>query len=103
MAAAISCIRALPAGRRRMAVIENTPYSTASTPAAPAPQQGGSDLEFVLELAPNRHALDVHVVGQTVAVGRISLPGDQRLEVAATCLGDAEAILADVLAPQLLF
>ena len=33
MAAAISCIRALPAGRRRIAAMENTPYSTASTPA----------------------------------------------------------------------
>src|SRR6516225_2338453 len=99
MAAAISCMRALPAGRRRIVVVENAPYSTASTPAAiaahshwvasirksppekrprtiarrarrpaagagvAAPQQGGSDLEFVLELAPHRQALDAHVVG----------------------------------------
>ncbi len=34
MAAAISCMRSLPAGRRKMADIENTPYSTARTPAA---------------------------------------------------------------------
>src|SRR5215468_6403329 len=34
MAAAISCMRALPAGRRRITVIEKTPYSTASTPEA---------------------------------------------------------------------
>src|SRR6516162_10048884 len=138
MAAAISCMRALPAGRRRMAVIENTPYSTASIPAAIAahshwvasigksppekrprtiarrersPAAAGRartaarnlELEFALELAPHRHALDRNVVGQTVAVRRISLPRDQRLEVTATRRGDAEAVLADVIARQLLF
>src|SRR5215472_3507599 len=138
MAAAISCMRSLPAGRRRMVVIENTPYSTARTPAAIAahshwvasirksppekrprtiacrarsPAAAGRartaardlELEFVLELAPHRHALDTHVVGQTVAVRRISLPGDQRLEVTATGRRDAEAVLADVLPRQLLF
>src|SRR6516165_10030072 len=137
MAAAISCMRALPAGRRRMVVTENTPYSTASTPAAIAAHShwvasirksppgkkaahystprmlpyrprartaaSRSDLEFALELAPHRHALDSYVVGQTVAVGRISLPGDQRLEVTPTRHGDAEAVLADVFARQLLF
>ena len=33
MAAAISCMRALPAGSLRIAIIENTPYKTAITPA----------------------------------------------------------------------
>src|SRR5690348_9651758 len=33
-AAAISCIRALPAGRRRIDIVETTPYSTAKIPAA---------------------------------------------------------------------
>src|ERR1043165_8441155 len=33
MAAAMSCMRALPAGSLRMANIENTPYKTAMTPA----------------------------------------------------------------------
>jgi len=33
MAAAISCMRALPAGSFRIAIIENTPYKTAITPA----------------------------------------------------------------------
>src|SRR5688572_16110244 len=33
MAAAISCMRALPAGSLRIANIENTPYKTAITPA----------------------------------------------------------------------
>src|SRR5215472_16626034 len=137
MAAAISCMRALPAGRRSMVVIENTPYSTARTPAAiaahshwlawvasirksppekrprtiarrdrsPAARTAArnSDLEFVLELARHRHALDVHVVRQTVAVRRISFARDQGLEVTATRRGDAEAVLADELARQLLF
>jgi hypothetical protein len=38
MAAAISCMRALPAGSLRMAIIENTPYRTAITPAPIASQ-----------------------------------------------------------------
>src|SRR5688572_13586916 len=38
MAAAISCMRALPAGSLRMAIIEKTPYKTAITPAPIASQ-----------------------------------------------------------------
>src|ERR1700674_1603012 len=54
------------------------------------------DLEVAGELPAHRDALDAHVVRQPVAVRRIGLTGDQRLEVAAAGLGDAEAIRADV-------
>src|SRR5215472_13517159 len=55
------------------------------------------DFELVLELALHRYAADVHVVGQAVAVGGIGLARDQRLEVAAASLTDAEAVCAQVL------
>ena len=42
MAAAISCMRALPAGCLLIQPTENTPYSTASTPAPIASQSATS-------------------------------------------------------------
>src|SRR5580658_364456 len=43
---------------------------------------GPSELEFGLELAFDRRALDPHVGRQTVPVGRIVLAGNQRFQIA---------------------
>src|SRR6266853_6622803 len=60
------------------------------------------DLEVARQLPAHRYALDARVVGQPVLVGRIGFAGDQRLEVTAAGLGDAEAVRADVPGRQLL-
>src|SRR5687767_10366826 len=53
-------------------------------------------LEFRVELLLHRHALDLHVLRQPILVRRIVFTADQRLEIGAALLGDAEAVLGDV-------
>src|SRR5205823_13250773 len=79
-----------------LASIESSPpkkaahYNTAAAAARPL------HLELGGELAAHRDPLYPGVVGQPVAVRRVRLPKDERLEVAAAGLGDAEAVRANV-------
>src|SRR6187402_2167382 len=66
--------------------------------AACAPSLIWSGLELGIELLLHRHALDLHVVGEAILVGRIVFTGDQRLEVGAAFFGDAEAVRGDEIA-----
>src|SRR4051812_38070284 len=58
--------------------------------------------ERCVELFLDRDALDLHVLGQAVLVRRVVLALDQRLQIGAALLGDAEAIRGDEIARQLL-
>src|SRR6185312_3337133 len=60
-------------------------------------------LEVGLHLLAYRRALDFHIVGQSVLVGRISLAGHERLQIAAAGRGDAEPVLRDEFARNFLF
>src|SRR5437588_12727910 len=79
-----------------LASIESSPpkkaahYNTAAAAARPL------HLELGGELAAHRDPLYPGVVGEPVAVRRVRLPKDERLEVAAAGLGDAEAVRANV-------
>src|SRR5438270_13281252 len=78
-----------------LASIESSPpkkaahYNTAAAAARPL------HLELGGELAAHRDPLYPGVVGEPVAVRRVRLPKDERLEVAAAGPGDAEAVRAD--------
>src|SRR5438045_2349668 len=65
-------------------------YNTAAAAARPL------HLELGGELAAHRDPLYPGGVGEPVAVRRVRLAGDERLEVAAAGLGDAEAVRANV-------
>src|SRR5436190_20175132 len=65
-------------------------YNTAAAAARPL------HLELGGELAAHRDPLYPGVVGEPVAVRRVRLAGDERLEVAAAGPGDAEAGRANV-------
>src|SRR5437667_8521708 len=71
-------------------------YNTAAAAARPL------HLELGGQLAAHRDPLYPGVVGEPVAVGRVRLPKDERLEVAAAGIGDAEAVRANVGRWQLL-
>src|SRR5438552_15116208 len=79
-----------------LASIESSPpkkaahYNTAAAAARPL------HLELGGEPAAHRDPLDPGVVGEPVAVRRVRLPKDERLEVAAAGLGDAQAGRANV-------
>src|SRR5437660_10661021 len=79
-----------------LASIESSPpkkaahYNTAAAAARPL------HLEFGGEPAAHPDPLYPGVVGEAVAVRRVRLAGDERLEVAAAGLGDAEAARADL-------
>src|SRR3954468_13586213 len=57
-----------------------------------------SGAERSVQLLPDRRALDPHVFRQAVLVRRVILALDQRLQVFAALLRDAEAVLGDVVA-----
>src|SRR5439155_1710057 len=65
-------------------------YNTAAAAARPLHLKLGD------ELAANRDPLYPRVVRQSVAVRRVGIAGDERLEVAAAGLGDAEAVRANI-------
>src|SRR5579864_5262122 len=72
-------------------------YITAAFGDGRLPQRSKLHFEVVLELAPHSHAADARVVGEPVLVGGVRLARDQRLEVAAASLGDAEAVRPQIL------
>src|SRR5207253_11265052 len=79
-----------------LASIESSPpkkaahYNTAAAAARPL------HLELGGEPAAHRDPLDPGVVGEPVAVRRVRLPQDERLEVAAAGRGDAQGLRANV-------
>src|SRR5437762_13190745 len=64
-------------------------YNTAAAAARPL------HLELGGELAAHRDPLYPGVVGEPVAVRRVRLAGDERLEVAGAGVGDGEDVRAD--------
>src|SRR5207302_3840526 len=79
-----------------LASIESSPPKTAAHYNTAAAAARPLHLELGGELAAHRDPLYPGVVGEPVAVRRLRLPKDERLQVAAAGLGDAEAVRANV-------
>src|SRR5437588_12827990 len=79
-----------------LASIESSPPKTAAHYNTAAAAARPLHLELGGELAAHRDPLYPGVVGQPVAVRRVRLPKDERLEVAAAGLRDAQAVRANV-------
>src|ERR1700756_5278434 len=82
--------------------IESSPPKKAAHYSTAAAADGPLHFELGGQLAAHRDALYPGVIRQTVAVRRVGLPKDERFEVAAARLGDAEAVRANVGRRQLL-
>src|SRR5207302_7168772 len=79
-----------------LASIESSPPKTAAHYNTAAAAARPLHLELGGELAAHRDPLYPGVVGEPVAVRRVRLPQDERPEVAAAGLGDAEGARAHV-------
>src|SRR6185369_3101064 len=119
-AAAISRMRALPSGWRRIHIAVTPPYTSARTPATsartiavfmtmvllPVIVECGTAfllrLVFRTRLLRDGKVLQAHVLRQPRLVRRIRFPGDERRQVLAAFVGDVETVASDEVARHLL-